>query len=135
VSLSPERAVAAGLLARSYLVSAQLAVWEAVCGRPVTAYSSIAPQLIPHGRHLPAQRAALWSSGRHTIEWRHPAGTTDPRVALARVELLADLLAHASEHAARNPGRSWGWGLYLRDRPAPTPATRYAWAFLRSLGY
>lgn len=133
ISRTPNRVRGGALLCASYLDRRQAPVWDAIADRGTDAYGSIAPVPAPPGS-MPTSRAALWSA-RSTLEWRHPAGSLDPRVILGRAEILADTLDHASAYAVRSPGKPWGWGAYLRDRPTATPSTRYAWALLRSIGF
>lgn len=123
---SPRTYSGADRIWRTYGTPAQAPVWEAIAGRTIGAYPSAGWA----SGTLPAHRAALWA-GTRTLEWRHPGGTDDPRVLLGRVEVLLDAIDHA---ASLPEGQPWGWGRYLRDRPDPTPTTRYGWALLHSIG-
>lgn len=128
VTATPEMKAGADRIYATYGTPSQLPVWDAVCGRLTTAYTSNGWHRRPD---LPGSRACLWRTPFGTIEWRHPGGTDDPRVLVGRAELIVDALRHA---AALPPDQAWGWGRYVRDRPAPTPNTAYAWALLRSIG-
>jgi hypothetical protein len=141
VTRTNEMMLGAQLVYPSYLQQSQLPVWTALARRSTTAYSSIAPIRISGSLGVPGDRAALWAAPR-TLEWRHPSGCNDPRVVMGRAELLVDTLRHGFEQRiAHERGNSaaavyppWGFGRYVKDRPEPTPDTRYAWALLRSIG-
>lgn len=125
----------------------QLRFWDAICGRAANAYrgdrgpNRPASPVSDVNGYLPGERAALWACDRvATVEWRHPSGTLDPRVWLGRIELLLDVCAHAAQpdnpsHPWNLFSKPWSVGRYLKERPAPTPETRYAFALRRSLGY
>lgn len=124
----------AEVISASYGIAAILDVWAAVAGRAPTQYCR-APQ--PRAAPPYAQSSlseghswALIASTHGTIEWRHPAGTLSGETALGRMELILDVLRHASTWS---PAAPWHWGAYL-----PTlrrgDGTRYAWALCRSLG-
>lgn len=132
IHVSATRRVVAGaeILAQSYRSPPQRAVWEAIAGRPCGPYCPV-PETREGRATLDSGRSALHRAGSRTVEWRHPAGSDDPRIVLGRAELLLDAIDHAASQAS---GAPWGWGLYVRARPAPTPTTRYAWALLRSIG-
>lgn len=136
VSACPQSILAGRVLCATYALPGQVAAWSALAGRDPS-YSP-PPPTHPHtSPDLPPSHAASlgWGIAGRTIEWRHPSGTDDPRVMLGRAEILIDVMRHALAHRQAQPSAPWGWGLYLRDRPAPTDETRYGFALLRSLGY
>jgi hypothetical protein len=138
VSRTLELERGARVVCASYGRPGQLAVWEAVAGRPChPRYAPAPPQHPVISPAVPGGHGAALAMGGtgQTLEWSHPAGTDDARIALGRAELLVDVLRHAHAHHAEQPSAPWGWGLYLRDRPTPTPETAYAFALLRSVGY
>lgn len=129
VSATPLVIAGANRLCATYGQRAQRRVWDAVAGRS-SGYAT-STQSPFAGPIQTGTRSALYrpSASGPTIEWRHPAGTSDPRVILGRMHLFVDVLLHA----ASVPG-AWGWGAYLRDLPSRT-VSPYAVALLRSIGY
>lgn len=137
IHVSATRRVLAGAarLAGTYGHATQAPVWEAIAGRSVDTYRSIGPEAVtmePSGS-LPSHRSAIHRSPHRTVEWRHPSGTLDARLWIARAELFLDMIAHAS--AEDEPTKAWGIGQYVRDRSRPEKHNRYAWALMRSIGF